>query len=107
VDAIVKGAMGAFDRISVIVEVKGCWNPDVLTAMEAQLAERYLKDNACAYGLYVVAWFVCDQWRDEPRKSATPTMSLDDARAYFAKQATDLSNDVRSVAALVANFALR
>ena len=40
VDAIVKGAMGAFDRISVIVEVKGCWNPDVLTAMEAQLAER-------------------------------------------------------------------
>ena len=29
VDAIVKGAMGAFDRISIIVEVKGCWNRDV------------------------------------------------------------------------------
>jgi hypothetical protein len=107
VDAIVKGAIGAYDRISVIIEVKGCWNPDVLVAMETQLADRYLKDNACAYGLYVVGWFVCDQWQDESRKSATPAMSLDDARSYFAKQATDLSNDVRSVAAFVANFALR
>ena len=42
------------DRISVIIEAKGCWNTGVMTAMETQLVKRYLKDNPSSNGLYLV-----------------------------------------------------
>ena len=38
----------------VIVEAKGCWNKDLKTAMRDQLRDRYLKENQCSHGLYVV-----------------------------------------------------
>lgn len=46
-----------YDSVSVIIEVKGCWNRDLQTAMREQLVDRYLKDNHCQYGLYLIGWF--------------------------------------------------
>lgn len=48
--------------LSVIIESKGCWNKELLTAMQSQLSERYLKlaDEAC--GIYLVGWFRCERW---------------------------------------------
>jgi hypothetical protein len=43
--------------LTVIVEVKGCWHAEVNTAMETQLRDRYLADNHCSHGLYLVGWF--------------------------------------------------
>jgi len=51
-----------YDTITVIIEVKGCWHRDLDNAMGTQLVGRYLKDNHCQYGLYLVGWFNCDQW---------------------------------------------
>jgi len=107
VDAVIEGPSDTYDRISVIIEVKGCWNREVLSAMETQLADRYLRDNACPYGLYVVGWFVCDQWKDDPRKSMTPNMTLAEARDYFNRQAISLSNETRRLCSFVLNLALR
>ena len=60
VDAIAFGPkLEKYDRISVVIEAKGCWNTGVMTAMETQLVKRYLKDNPYSNGLYLVGWFNC------------------------------------------------
>ena len=48
--------------LSVIIESKGCWNKELLTAMQSQLSERYLTlaDGAC--GIYLVGWYRCERW---------------------------------------------
>ena len=98
VDAVVPGQKaGSYGTVTVIIEVKGCWNSELDRAMEEQLVGRYLKDNPCQHGLYLVGWFNCDLWDvDDYRKRNAPAISLDDARKKFAAQAEDLSkNDIK------------
>jgi len=104
VDAITQLPNGAYDRISAIIEVKGCWNHGLLTAMETQLVGRYLKGNACPFGLYLIGWFMCDQWDPEDyRRKDTPQMTVDDARAHFEKQAAEVSDATRLVRVYILN----
>lgn len=99
---------GTFDTVRVIVEVKACWHAEVQTAMETQLVNRYLADNACQHGIYLVGWYVCDQWDDtDRRKAATPAWAIDQARQNFDQQAADLSVGQRRIRAVVLNAALR
>ena len=66
VDVSVQSSRGKVrDCVSSIIEVKGCWHTDLNTAMKTQLVDRYLRDNRCQHGLYLVGWFNCDQWDDE------------------------------------------
>lgn len=85
VDAVKKRPDGEiYDRITVVVESKGCWNSDLNTAMEAQLVTRYLDEAKCRYGLYLVGWFNCDLWADEDyRKKQAPPISIEQAREQF------------------------
>lgn len=110
VDAVVpNSAGGVSDRVSVIIEVKGCWNQkDLNTAMKTQLVERYLKDNRCQYGLYLIGWFNCDKWDEsDTRKKSAPKISLEEARQKFNLQAAELSQQGVQVRAYVLNAALR
>ena len=93
VDAVAPGKDGdSSDHICTIVEVKGNWNSELSSAMETQLRDRYLKDNHCSNGLYLVAWFSCTKWSDaDPRKRTCSPMSLPDARDSFSQQASALS----------------
>lgn len=97
--------------VTAIIEVKGCWHKQLPTAMEIQLVDRYLKDNTCRYGLYLVGWFNCKQWDSEDyRKGNAPQRSIDEARAKFATQAMSLSADTNRnvvVKSFVLNTALR
>lgn len=43
-------------------EVKGIWNPDVITSLETQLVQRYMADFRTDHGVYVVAWFDQAPW---------------------------------------------
>jgi hypothetical protein len=54
-------------RITIVIEVKGCWHSDVRTALETQLVETYLRPNGWSHGIYAVAWFLCPRW-DHPTK---------------------------------------
>jgi hypothetical protein len=54
-------------RLTVVIEVKGCWNDEVQTAATTQLVEDYLAKNGLTHGLYVVGWFMCPRW-DHPRR---------------------------------------
>lgn len=109
VAAISRGSSGEeYDRVSVIIEAKGCWNKDLNLAMKTQLVDRYLKDNRCQHGLYLVGWFNCDQWDDNDyRKQQTPKLSIEEARKQFEAQAAELSQSDVQVKAFVMNTALR
>jgi hypothetical protein len=74
VDAVMgRSDEGPIDMVTVIVEVKGCWNPDLAHAMESQLVGGYLKDNHCQQGIYVVGWFDSELWDDTDwRKAKKP-----------------------------------
>lgn len=99
-------ASGEFNEIKIIIEVKGCWNSELKTAMETQLLDRYLKNNRCQNGIYIVGWFMCEAWDQEDwRKSATPKFTLDDAREFFSKQASKLSVDEGKIESFVFNAA--
>jgi predicted NACHT family NTPase len=109
VDAVLKFPNGdAYDSITVIVEVKGCWHKEVQTAMQSQLVERYLADNVCPYGLYLVGWFDCQQWDSkDSRNKQAPKIALDEARIQFDEQAQRLTSSINTVRAYVLNTALR
>jgi len=98
-----------YNSVTVIVEVKGCWNRELKMAMRTQLVERYLKDNHCQHGLYLIGWFKCDEWWGEgdDRKRDVPDMSIDEARKFFDAQAAELSQQKVNVQALVLDVTIR
>lgn len=67
-------------------------------AMQTQLVERYLKDNSCRQGLYLVGWYHCAQWDIEDRKHTHPwsgsesaAATIQDAKKKFDDQARSLT----------------
>ena len=109
VDAITYDSRGqVYDRITTIIEVKGCWNPELNNAMEMQLVDRYLTDNHCQHGLYLVGWYNCDRWdgRDY-RKNDAPKLGIDEARLQFDTQAARSSQQGRQIKALLLDATLR
>lgn len=108
VDAVMRNqCKEVYDSITVIIEVKGCWNQDLKLAMKTQLLDRYLKDNRCQHGLYLVGWFNCDQWNDnDSRKQRSPKISIDEARKQFNTQVSELSQQSARIKAFVINTAL-
>ena len=76
--------------------------------MKTQLVNRYLKDNQCQHGLYLIGWFNCNQWDDNDyRKKQTPKLSIDEAQKKFDAQANELSQQGMLIKAFVLNTALR
>ncbi len=43
--------------LSVTIEVKGCWNPEIKTGAERQLLNDYLRPFGNTHGIFLVAWF--------------------------------------------------
>ena len=62
VDASSPTASGEFEKFTVVIEVKGCWNTEVRTALKTQLAGDYLRPHGLRCGIYLVGWFVCKRW---------------------------------------------
>jgi hypothetical protein len=50
------------DRLDLVVEVKGSWNPEVPTALESQLVSRYLRPNGYTYGIYIIGFYSCSKY---------------------------------------------
>ncbi len=65
-------AEGEFASVTVTIEVKGCWHRELKSAMKDQLVDRYLLNKKCSHGIYLVGWFYCEEWTDEPRKQSCP-----------------------------------
>ncbi|MEW6185122.1 MAG: hypothetical protein AB1585_05210 [Thermodesulfobacteriota bacterium] len=108
VDAVRKRSNGEFyDRITVVIESKGCWNPELDTAMETQLVGQYMGEDRSQFGLYLVGWFNCDLWVDDDyRKKQAPRISIEQVRVQLEKQASELSTNGRIIKAFVIDAAL-
>jgi hypothetical protein len=110
VDAVAKQLTGGnYDSINVIIEAKGCWHKEIETAMESQLVDRYLADNTCEHGIYLIGWFNCTQWDSrDPRNKKAPKIIIDEARKQYDAQAERLSSSSgKIVRAFIMNTALR
>jgi hypothetical protein len=83
-------------ELSLIIEVKGCWNPELKTALKTQLEQRYLKGNQSPLGIYLVVWFLCDKWDEsDSRKKRTRFKSLSRLLKYLEAQASTVSGNGR------------
>jgi len=109
VDAVRRANRGdPLDIVTVILEAKGCWNKDLKTAMRDQLRDRYLKENQCSHGLYVVGWYLSGRWtKEDYRLAQTPKLRLEEARQLFDAQAAEFSVDGLTLKAFTLDTALR
>src|SRR2546427_6397245 len=97
----------SYDSITVIIEAKGCWHPELDTAMGTQLCGQYLDNNDCQHGLYLVGWFNCNLWdKKDYRKAGTPNVTLEELRKQLGSQAANLSTNGRVIKSYVIDAAL-
>jgi hypothetical protein len=72
----------------VTIEVNGCWHEELKQAMETQLLEKYLRDSASPFGIYLVAWFDSSNWTDaDGRKKRCHCWSKAGMEEYLLRQA--------------------
>ncbi len=77
VDAVARGdSKPSVQTVTVVIEVKGCWNAEVRTAVDSQLVGDYLRPNGLTHGIYLVGWFVCAAWEKPQNKLASTTLEL-------------------------------
>lgn len=102
VTAAIDSPTGEIEFVTCIIEVKGCWNRELKTAMEGQLVNRYLKTHLGTHGIYLVAWFLCDAWdNDHYQKKDCPNWSIKEARNFFIDQAKAQSNETINITSFV------
>lgn len=85
--------------ITVIIETKGCWNTELMTAMRSQLHDRYLKLAGEACGIYLVGWFLCDRW--DSKSDCAFKGTKEELLTELTEQANALSGDVGRLFAFV------
>lgn len=80
------------DAIQVIIETKGCWNPELNSAMQAQLVERYLAENQCCHGLYLVGYYWCESWDNRDHRKRPCREDIEAISQKLKTQAEALSD---------------
>jgi hypothetical protein len=106
-DVCVEAFSDAGDALTLIIECKGCWHAELLTAMKTQLVDRYLAESHVTHGVYLVGWYFCERWADtDSRKKCCPK----DWVAFtsdLAAQASSLSVGGLRIASVVTDTSLR
>jgi hypothetical protein len=78
-------------ELVVPIEVKGSWHDEVRTAIQTQLADRYLTGPRGSTGIYVVAYLHGSPWIDgDWRREKATRFSIDDLRETLTATATFL-----------------
>ena len=77
IDAIAGERVEGAEQVTVIVEVKGCWHRELLTAMRDQLAHTYLSPGS-RHGIYLCVWFGPERWDDQTDQRRQVCRELDE-----------------------------
>lgn len=79
--------------LKLVIELKGCWNRDIATAQETQLADRYLPKVTTDVGIYLVGWYPIELWdaTRDPRKTQAKKSTRDTLLADLQGQGASLS----------------
>ncbi len=108
VNAVTRDKLGQLDILTAIIEVKGCWHSELLVDMKDQLVDRYLKDNLCRNGLYLVGWFRCKQWdSNDERYKKSQQYDFENLINDLNNQADELSQNGLVIKSIVLNASLR
>lgn len=101
---------GPVQVFAALVESKGCWHPELMTAMKTQLVDRYLSQNpTVADGIYLVAWFDPTSWdpTDNRKKSIVGVRGdIGALRDALSEQAEALSVNGRRIHAIVLDVSI-
>jgi hypothetical protein len=98
---------GSSGHLRAIIECKGCWNQNLATAMETQLRDRYLEDNCCKAGIFLVGYFDCTTWNRPKDSRRHGAHSLADLRNLLGNQARHLSSQTVWITSLVLDCTIR
>ncbi len=82
---------GGESKVTVMVEVKGCWNRELTTAMETQLVDRYLRPAGLRHGIYLVFWFDPAGWEETGPTRGWAFDDLETMNTALGQQAQELS----------------
>lgn len=108
--AITHESPGSIEHIKAVIEVKGSWNAEAETGLEAQLIGRYLREHGASHGLFVVGWYGAAGWdRNDHRRRSGPWHDIVAARAALSEQAARAAaaHPALAVVPLVLDVALR
>ncbi len=103
-DIEIKALAKDLSPIKLIIETKGCWNDELMTAMQSQLKERYLHLRNAGHGIYLVGWYACDFWQgqdDKRRLCEHAASGPADLQAKLSALADSHSNQVFRLRAFV------
>jgi hypothetical protein len=84
-------------RVAVVVEVKGPWNRDLLSAQRDQLAVQYLPAASTDHGAYVVGWYPISLWTarsDNYRRTLSSRLDRTELEARLTAQAEEIRRDL-------------
>lgn len=98
---------GGAQTVTVIIEVKGCWNRRLRQDMTDQLARRYLRENSTRTGLFLVGWFHCAAWDASDNRKQECTSDRSVLQADLVTQAAALRAEGYDIRPLVLNCSLR
>lgn len=87
--------------LNVTVEVKGCWNPSIPTAVESQLVSEYLRPFGRTHGIYLIAWFVCPRWEGATNSLGAVTFEEASQRVERLCSSYDGKKDFSVIAGVV------
>jgi hypothetical protein len=83
---------GPFDKITAVIETKGCWNAGLMSAIETQLRDDYLTRLSAPVGIYLVGWFDKAKWDPEDgRKARSPSWEVAAAQRRLDEKAVELT----------------
>jgi hypothetical protein len=92
IDAIRRSSDGsAYDRITAVIETKGCWNKALFTALKDQLYDEYMITLRAPVGIYLVGWFDKVKWDpNDPRRGQAPDCALQEAQGRLDAEAATI-----------------
>ena len=77
-----------FDPITAVIEVKGCWNSELFTALQDQLVRDYMVRLGAPVGIYLVGWFDNAQWDNtDYKRGQVPKATITDVQVQLDLQA--------------------
>ena len=71
------------ERFQIVIEVKGCWNKDLLTDLHDQLSADYMPKVGTRHGIYLVGYFPKAQWEPDDRYKKTPDRTAEQLKAQL------------------------
>jgi hypothetical protein len=94
VDALSRLEGPSYERVSAVIEVKCNWNPNLLSDLREQLAERYLLKSGIGHGIYLVGWFESPSWANsDPRRARTRGVNRLDSKERLTSEAAAATSD--------------